>query len=174
MDQLRRFKKWQLCFMVCGMQLIINSVHASSTPLCSIPSPRHYVRSLRAYIADLKSAFVESGDYSPETALTEDNFGTVLSGLVNNVGVNGIRVPIIPDYATPASYSDLYRKSMGMPVGMAYSSMRARWGTVQLLTMGGPMNGMRLGSPPTRLLSSPISCLPSTRRALTMFGSETS
>ena len=113
MDQLRRLKKWQLCFMVCGMQLIINSVHASSTPLCSIPSPRHYVRSLRAYIADLKSAFVESGDYSPETALTEGNFGTVLSGLVNNVGVNGIRVPIIPDYATPASYSDLYRKIYG-------------------------------------------------------------
>ena len=113
MDHLRRLKKWQLWFVVCGMQLIVISVHASSTPLCYIPSPRHYVRSLRAYIADIKSAFIESGDYSPETALTEDNFGAVLSGLINNVGVNGIRVPIIPDYATPASYSDLYRKIYG-------------------------------------------------------------
>ena len=93
--------------------LSIGSAQADATPLCSLPSPRHYVRSLRAYIADLKSAFVESDDYSPETALTADNFEVVLSGLVQNVGVNGIRVPIFPNYATPANYSDLYRRIYG-------------------------------------------------------------
>lgn len=106
----RGLKTQALCLATCVMSLSIVRAEPNPTPLCAIPAGRHYVRSLRAYIADLKSAFPESDDFSPGTALTEDNFETVLSGLVNNVGVNGIRIPIVPGYATPASYSDLYRR----------------------------------------------------------------
>lgn len=103
----------KLCVVAGVYVLTIMQVEASSTPLCNMPVSRHYANNLRIYIADLKSTFVESDDYSLETALTEENYQIVLSGLINNVGVNGIRVPIVPDYSTPAFYSDLYRRIFG-------------------------------------------------------------
>lgn len=81
---------------------------ALSDALCSIPQSHGYARSLRWYIADLKASFPESDYYDADTALTDVNFAAVLYGLVTNVGVNGIRVPIIPDYESPADYPKLY------------------------------------------------------------------
>ena len=69
-------------------------------------------------MADIKASFPESGDYSTDSALTEANYAAVLSGLVTNVGVNGIRVPIIPDYEATGVYPDLYSKIIAYARGL--------------------------------------------------------
>lgn len=81
---------------------------ALADPLCSVPANHHYARSLRFYMADLKSSFPESDYYGDDTALTEANYAAVLTGLKTNVGVNGIRVPIVPGYEDPTAYPALY------------------------------------------------------------------
>lgn len=104
--------------LVCGQ----SSVSAFSDPPCVIPAVHHYAKSLRFYIADLKASFPENDLYSNDSAITTDNYVAVLSGLLNNVGVNGIRVPIVSDYATPDDYPQLYRtviayaRSLGLAV----------------------------------------------------------
>ncbi|WP_237478383.1 hypothetical protein [Lichenibacterium dinghuense] len=91
---------------------------AVSGPLCSIPSAHRYARALRWYMADLKSSFPESGDYTADSALTEANYAAVLSGLVDNVGVNGIRVPMIPDYESSGAYPELYSRIIAAARGL--------------------------------------------------------
>lgn len=91
---------------------------ALSDALCTIPRSHRYAHALRWYMADLKASFPESGDYTADSALTETNYAAVLSGLVNNVGVNGIRVPMIPDYESPGAYPDLYTKIIATARGL--------------------------------------------------------
>ena len=67
-----------------------------------------YAAQVRHYIADLKPSFPEHSSYSPATALTEANYRAVLEGLRRNVGVDGIRLPIIPSYRAAADYPPLY------------------------------------------------------------------
>ena len=89
-----------------------------SDPLCAVPQIHHYARSLRWYIADLKPSFPESDNYDADTALTDANYAAVLSGLVNNLGMNGIRVPIIPNYEAPTAYPELYSKIIAYAHGL--------------------------------------------------------
>ena len=100
-------------YLLVGCIITFISFDARSQPLCTIPESRHYAGLVRAYIADLKSSFPESSDFTTDSALTQDNFQTILSGLVSNVGVNGIRVPIISQFSDLSSYSELYRKIYG-------------------------------------------------------------
>ena len=75
------------------------------------PCPRPgqgYAGQVRHYIADLKPSFPEHGSYSAATALTEANYRMVLQGLRLNVGVDGIRLPIVPSYAEATDYPPLY------------------------------------------------------------------
>lgn len=96
------------CAALCMLSSLVLAPQARADPLCSIPSSHHYARSLRFYIADLKSSFPESDYYTTDTALTAANYAAVLGGLRDNVGVNGIRVPVVPDYEDPSAYPALY------------------------------------------------------------------
>ena len=51
--------------------------------------------------------------------------------MVNNVGVNGIRIPIVPGYSTPALYSDLYRRIIGYArrIGLLIYASPLGWGS---------------------------------------------
>lgn len=91
---------------------------ASSDPICTVPTIHHYAKSLRFYIADLKASFPENELYSVESAVTETNYAAVLSGLVKNAGVNGIRIPIVSDYDTAAAYPPLYQTVVSYARGL--------------------------------------------------------
>ncbi len=71
-------------------------------------SAQGYAGQVRHYIADLKPSFPEHGSYSAATALTETNYRAVLEGLRRNVGVDGIRLPIVPSYREATDYPPLY------------------------------------------------------------------
>ena len=83
---------------------------------------RRYAGRVGHYIADLKTSFPEHELYSPATALTRVNYRAVLDGLAGAAGVNGIRLPIVPTYATAADYPPLYAdvlayaRSLGLTV----------------------------------------------------------
>jgi hypothetical protein len=72
------------------------------------PATRRYAGRVDHYIADLKTSFPEHELYSPATALTRLTYRAVLDGLAGPAGVNGIRLPIVPSYATAADYPPLY------------------------------------------------------------------
>lgn len=69
---------------------------------------RRYAGRVGHYIADLKTSFPEHELYSPATALTRLNYRAVLDGLAGAVGVNGIRLPVVPSYAVATDYPPLY------------------------------------------------------------------
>lgn len=76
---------------------------------------------LRDLIADLKPSFPEHPGYSAVTALTEGNLQAVLDGL-QGLGVNGLRLPIVPAYAGPGQYPALH--------GQVHASARRRGLTI--------------------------------------------
>ena len=82
---------------------------AAGPTLCAAPASHHYAGAVSHYIADLKTSFPEHTSYSAATALSEANYRIVLAGLSRNVGVDGIRLPIVVNYASAADYPELYR-----------------------------------------------------------------
>ncbi len=82
---------------------------AAAPALCAAPASHRYAGAVRHYIADLKTSFPEHTSYSAATALTDINYRPVLAGLSRNVGVDGIRLPIVVTYAGASAYSELYR-----------------------------------------------------------------
>ena len=103
-------------FLVVGALLFLGVCGANARGVQS------YQGNLEWYIADLKSSFEQSEFWSTKTALTEANYRAVLDGLKNNVGVNGIRLPIFPHEANPDHYPALYKnvfayaRSLGLTI----------------------------------------------------------
>lgn len=75
---------------------------------------------LRHYIADLKPSFPEHPGYSGATALTDANHRAVLDGL-RSVGVNGLRVPVVPSYADAGSYPSLHGRVLDRARGLGFT-----------------------------------------------------
>ncbi len=90
--------------------LCVGPVAARASVACPAPSTQNYAGQVHHYIADLKPSFPEHNSYSAATALTEANYRAVLEGLRRNVGVDGIRLPIVPSYGDAAEYPPLYRE----------------------------------------------------------------
>ena len=88
--------------------LCVGMVAAQASDSCPAPLAQGYAGQVRHYIADLKPSFPEHGSYSAATALTETNYRAVLEGLRRNVGVDGIRLPIVPSYREATDYPPLY------------------------------------------------------------------
>ena len=91
-----------------GLLLGIEVMAAHAAEPCPAPKAQGYAGQVRHYIADLKPSFPEHGSYSAATALTEANYRVVLEGLRRNVGIDGIRLPIVPFYAAASDYPPLY------------------------------------------------------------------
>lgn len=99
---------------LCKMQRVF-ALAASACfilfPSCGEAKERaHFAGAVTAYIADLKPSFPEHEMYSPATALTTENYRAVLDGLKSKAGVNGVRLPIIPEAVRAADASSLYRR----------------------------------------------------------------
>ncbi len=105
---LKRVQGAALCFGLLAAGLGTNQAVAASA-LCAAPASHRYAGAVSHYIADLKTSFPEHTSYSAATALTEANYRTVLAGLSRNVGVDGIRLPIVVAYASAGNYPELYK-----------------------------------------------------------------
>ena len=90
-----------------GLLLGVRVVAAHAADQCPAAIGRGYAGQIQHYLADLKPSFPEHGSYSAATALTEANYRAVLEGL-RHVGIDGIRLPIVPSYAAAADYPPLY------------------------------------------------------------------
>ncbi len=92
-----------------------------SCPAVQPPAARRYAGRVGHYLADLKTSFPEHELYSPATALTRANYRAVLDGLAGEVGVNGVRLPIVPAYAGASDYPPLYRDVSAYARGLGLS-----------------------------------------------------
>ena len=108
---MRSARSWRSRGARLGLGLLLLSVGvggAHAADPCPHPLAQGYAGQIRHYIADLKPSFSEHGSYSAATALTEANYRAVLEGLRRNVGVDGVRLPIVPAYAEASDYPRLY------------------------------------------------------------------
>ena len=95
--------------MALGLGLLSADPGWAEAPCAATPpAARRYAGRVSHYLADLKTSFPEHELYSPATALTQVNYRAVLDGLAGAVGVNGVRLPIVPAYAGAADYPPLY------------------------------------------------------------------
>jgi len=94
-----------------GGSVVIIPTPNTATNTVTLSVTTAYTANLTHYLADLKSGFPESSDYNSGTALYTNNYQTIISGLVNNAKVNGIRMPIIPTLTSnnyPQINADIY------------------------------------------------------------------
>lgn len=113
-----------VAWLALGFGLLSAEAGRAAPPCPTVPplAARRYAGQVTHYIADLKTSFPEHELYSPATALTPANYRPVLDGLAGEVGVNGVRLPIIPAYGEPSGYPQLYRdvyayaRSLGLTV----------------------------------------------------------
>lgn len=89
-----------------------SSVAAHATDACPTPPGSAREGGVRYFIADLKTSFPEHWLYSQSSGLDASNYKLVLQRLRAELGVNGVRVPIIPSNRSVSQYSGLYRSTV--------------------------------------------------------------